>query len=381
MNELFPFARARHVRRQNHREGSPQMDQYENTMSDAWASQPMAAPIPAATPESRMAGARVLARLPDLDAPQQDPPLELKPSRSDGRMIGQRLSTRLLVGGAVVLVLAAIVLPMLMKDDPKPGNEGLPAWHPGMPAPTADEAPPWNAPTAQTPDTPAPEPIILQPQVPPALGAVPKDTEQGPALRPPDWNTQSQVTPLEGQRQAPVAAEPIPGRWNDRMEAPSVERQPAISAWSYPSPPSPPSPPGAFPNRGRASVAERPLTPDGQSPPLRYDGRFGASQPNPGYQAPYRQPQSSANRSMAIDNTTSAGAGAYRTGDRRDYRPDARVDYGPDPRGNYRENPQTDPRTDPRRGYVPHSLRSPQPAQPGAAKLQGIITPFPQEYK
>jgi len=101
----------------------------------------------------------VLARIPDVDADDLwDEQASDRPR--DGRLLSQRLSLKLLAAGALLLV-AVAVAPFLW-----PGNsrdqgqgDGLPDWHPGPPAPSAEMAPAWkpnaNGPAQadqQTPD-------------------------------------------------------------------------------------------------------------------------------------------------------------------------------------------------------------------------------------
>jgi hypothetical protein len=86
----------------------------------------------------------VLARFPDLeDRPAAGAPSG-EPSR-EGRLLSQRLSARLLLGGGVVLLLAAVI-PLALRGKGNRGGGGdgsLPDWHPGPPAPAASEAPSW----------------------------------------------------------------------------------------------------------------------------------------------------------------------------------------------------------------------------------------------
>lgn len=115
---------------------------------------------PAATTVDREATSAlpVLARLPALGAAAAAPASPAAPAaaglaaaRGDGRVLGASLSAKLLVGVGVAL-LAAAVLPFAFRAKPKPTSDetGLPAWHPGPPAPTAAEAPLWP-PAGQTP--------------------------------------------------------------------------------------------------------------------------------------------------------------------------------------------------------------------------------------
>ncbi len=185
---------------------------------------------------------QVLARVPDLDAAEPAPPADPKPARRDGRMISQALSTKLLVGGGVLLVLAAIVPLMLgNRGSPKPDEQKLPAWHPGAPAPDAELAPTWNGgPTTGMPDStgstspaltpnlqPAPPSMTFPPDVPPSADQMGTARDSGWDLpsQAPNWNERKQnVTPSPGSshdyRRPP--AEPGVARFNGIIEKPSV---------------------------------------------------------------------------------------------------------------------------------------------------------------
>ena len=91
---------------------------------------------------------RVLARFPDLDASEtSEEPVETL-AGLDGRIVNQKLATRVLLGVAVVLLLMAVV-PLAFqrkggKDDSDSAASNKPSWQPENPAPEASAAPPWN---------------------------------------------------------------------------------------------------------------------------------------------------------------------------------------------------------------------------------------------
>jgi hypothetical protein len=95
----------------------------------------------------------VLARLPDLDAVEASPAPDTRSSgrrnkalAADGRFLSQGLSTKLLIGGALLLVLAAIFPFVFNNHEPKPGTP---------PAPDAAEAPAWKGPSGETSEAPS----------------------------------------------------------------------------------------------------------------------------------------------------------------------------------------------------------------------------------
>ena len=139
------------------------MHQSESEVDDAWKPEVAMAPQPAADnlatesdPDDGTARPPVLVRMPDLDATQPSAEAEKKSARWDGRMISQRLSIKLLVGGGIALVLAAVAPFVFNGKDNTNRDNGLPDWHQGLPAPNSEEAPAWTPSTVQTqPQTPA----------------------------------------------------------------------------------------------------------------------------------------------------------------------------------------------------------------------------------
>lgn len=313
-----------------------------------------------ATPQDQ-----VLARIPDLDPaePGPDADADAEPARSDGRVISQGLSTKLLVGGGILLV-AIAVTPWLLNRKPDPEG-GKP------PAPWAEEAPIFDAEAAQitngqsqSPTTPYQPPMSFDPEIPagpdftnPAEQGASRQTlpwggqnqlnAPGGHAQTPDWNYQSNRGTLDRQGQVPqVTVRPPKTAWDSRGSSPT---------WSNRS--QPPSISNS-PDPLRLPAAKGSPMPDAHSPAGTYDGRFEARQPSPGYYRNYRQPRSDAdrprahsNQSMMINDRTSTVPGGYWG----DYRRDERADSG----------------TDPRTVYPPHSV------EPGVARLEGIIAKPP----
>jgi len=149
----------------------------------------------------------VLARISDLE--RDDPQRRSKSHRSDGRLISQKLATRLLVGGVVVIALAAIVPSIVIPGilNKKTEAEG------GRPTrPDAEEAPKFSPETAQTPaalpDSPDYQPkTSFETQVPPGpvFTKAPQETgEYEPSSTPPPWADSQLPTLPDLNQQQPV---------------------------------------------------------------------------------------------------------------------------------------------------------------------------------
>jgi hypothetical protein len=113
---------------------------------------------------------RVWARIPDLDAVEAAAALEPPPASSDGRLISQSLSTKLLLGGTFLLLLAAIVPWSIRKS----GNaapaveENVPTWSPSPTSSAADKAQNPGGQAAQTSKAPSGGPNAAPPPAGPA---------------------------------------------------------------------------------------------------------------------------------------------------------------------------------------------------------------------
>ena len=218
----------------------------QSETDDAWGlevamvGQPPADSLATASdPDDGTAGPQVLARMPDLDAAEPNAEAGKSGSRWDGRMISQRLSMKLLVGGGLVLVLAAIAPFVLSNKGNRNRDDGLPDWHQGMPAPHSEEAPVWSPATVQTPpQTPAggppPSPQVASPQpppiVPPQLPKVPGRPNLAP--RPAAYANQPRTIedrggsptdhPREYQPRLRLPVEPGVARFEGTIRKPSV---------------------------------------------------------------------------------------------------------------------------------------------------------------
>jgi hypothetical protein len=92
----------------------------------------------------------LLAQVPDLSVDELESLVEEHAAAAEGRMIGPRLASKLVVGGGVLLVVAALLpFTMTKKTAPKPLGNELTRWH-SSPAPEADVAPGWEGGGGQT---------------------------------------------------------------------------------------------------------------------------------------------------------------------------------------------------------------------------------------
>ena len=110
----------------------------------------------------------LLARFPDVSTVRPER-IGGKVPPSRGRVIGQALSFKVLAVAAVLLVGIAIVLNRSgPSSESSTATTSLPQWHSESPAPSANAAPVWVTPLAQTPAaTPAPTAPPATPGIPP----------------------------------------------------------------------------------------------------------------------------------------------------------------------------------------------------------------------
>ncbi len=297
-----------------------------------------------------MGGPPILAELPNLEAPVSHRPAESGRSGQDGRFLGQRISTKLLVGLAGALVVLAIVPWLLKSDDSKSTDSDLPAWQTNMPAPAADEAPQWNSQPAETitPAVPTPvEPSGITAVDPMSPGAVPESVQTTPYGRPPEL-APARVPPQSPPPNAYSSPPAYEGRYEPRPAQPSYGNQ------------------SSYGNQ-------------------------------PGYGQVYANPQPGTNRPMRVDDPPPARTDNYR------YPPPAQTDnyrYPPPARtGNYRYPPsdvnhfdrqampparqmgpagqQPDPRAAQPDRRWPQSAQTAPPGIPGVARLEGFIAKPP----
>ncbi len=99
------------------------------------------------THSANNATATLLAQIPDLSLDDPQSLMEEHTAAKDGRLIGQALASKLVLGGGILLVVAAILpFTVAKKTYSKPVDKGLSQSHFTLPspAPEADVAPSWN---------------------------------------------------------------------------------------------------------------------------------------------------------------------------------------------------------------------------------------------
>lgn len=281
---------------------------------------------------------KVLARLPDLDISELDRVVDADPPTGEKRPLTQRLSTLALIGVGALFIMVAV--------QPYMGR----GQHGGQPpAPSAPAAPAWDATANTTPAIPsqqvqaAPSIPVSIPALPPSIPSVPESI-QGPAapsanpsgLPVPSFNRHSQTAPAESIS-APGLAEASSASATKAV-APAVSL-PTTAASAMPSdnrtaqlatPPSPnPSTPYAAPAMG------------GYQPAPTQPGYYGAASQAVPNQALALQPNAStpsypsyAPPASTAGSSAPAFAGAANTG---------------------------------------ASLNATPTAEPGVARLQGVI--------
>ncbi|MHC4176530.1 MAG: hypothetical protein ACYSWU_03435 [Planctomycetota bacterium] len=156
----------------------------------------------ACEPGTAVSQGEVLARLPDLDALEGDAEADIKAVRRDGRILSHGLSTKILMAGGALLVLAA-VYPFVFggNDEPKPGTP---------PAPDAAEAPVWGdeaaAPLPASANVSYEPNMSFDPELPPAPDFIGAAQAPGPDTSPQtpraDAQGRSDVTGEEGRTPA-----------------------------------------------------------------------------------------------------------------------------------------------------------------------------------
>jgi len=267
----------------------------------------------------------VLAQIPKVDAPNCVPEMTSRIDPSHGRIISQGISTKLLVGGGIILVLGAIIPLLLRKGGDSEGGRS--------PAPNAELAP------------------IFDPQKQPAY--TPPQSAQNRGYEP-NMSYMSSIPP------GPSFANPV-------GESPAAAgRQDGTSAAGMPVPNIyVPVPNRDYPARQPLTgtpTAVSPSPPDGPT----YDGRFEASRPGRGYYQPYDRPRAIPNQPATIQDRSADSA----SGVRGDSYPAAEANTRADHPAYY----QADIRADPAFGYRrPGSMPPLRPAEPGVARFKGTI--------
>jgi len=86
----------------------------------------------------------LLAQIPDLSVDDPESLLEEHTAAAEGRLISQSLASKFVLGGGILLVVAAILpFTMAKTTHPKPAESELSRWQ-SSPAPEADVAPGWS---------------------------------------------------------------------------------------------------------------------------------------------------------------------------------------------------------------------------------------------
>ena len=354
---------------------------------------------------------QVLAQIPDMDSAESEMIDQAPLPRQDGRILSSRMSVVILAGGALLLVLLA-VLPFLSgseeTSDPASKQESS-AWQQDGPAPSASVAPVWGGAPGEAANW----------QGEPGAGGFPRPDASGVSA----WNDNSQPTnwgnpsearpwgdqsrsharggpsdvptwpgPLDAQarsgqpdvsvggnqshqaawngqpNQAPGTTQQPTTSWNSDAQTPSWQSQPYRTAGQaqtqVASPTYPSQSVSAAVEPRQFSPATEPgptLGPSVPYTPAPYEAGYQAGRPAPAYSDSYHQPQAGTNRSMAIRDYPPADTSGYQAdyqhshqaGYRQDQRAmyrtaDARVDFRSGNQANHRTSYQT---TDPVAGY------------------------------
>jgi hypothetical protein len=270
----------------------------------------------------------LLAQIPDLSEDDPEILLEERMPSSQNRLISQSLASKLVLGGGILLVIAAI-LPFMFNKKPetKPAADEWSQWRPAAPAASAPVAPAWNGPTGQA----------ASPSVPTSVVVSPLRTGPGANVK------------------APALTGNVPEQIVAKAAALITKNEPPL-----------PNMPAKMPEPSQ--IADRFLN-DRQ---------------------PAAATQVGTNRPMAISDQRVYQADA-RADNRGDYRNDTRAaDYRNDTRADYRNDNAADYRTDYRNGgpapvnpVMPDLNRelSPQGPQSGVAQFQGTIVPPPTQER
>jgi len=335
----------------------------------------------------------VLARLPDLDGPKPSRRRTRRPlssPKSDGRMISQGLSMKLLAGGALILVGLAVI-PWLLggKGEPK-DKTGLPAWEQEGSEGVAPEASRYET-DDPAPETPPQELAESAWPTPPPSSAITGVRVPEPAAEGPDPG----LLPAPGQSPGqPLAPGGAPGsRW-------PVAVPPATTAGAPAWPETPQTPVVNVPPH---EAAQQP--PYGQPPaaPLQRPELAGPQQNLP-WQAggPYHQtgdpaattrPGAWAMRPMQLGSDPTSRTGQPVGSGSPDYGqpphcahcPDHAAPAGPHDPANWQPPPRADVAPPPSGqgapgpsyGLPPVTTTRAPGAEPGVARFQGIIEGAP----
>ncbi|MEE8452491.1 MAG: hypothetical protein V3R99_11275 [Thermoguttaceae bacterium] len=318
---------------------------------------------------------RVVARVPALDA-VADAPGTSRPT-IDRRILGQNLSTKILLAVGVCIVLVATVPYLLDRGNSNSDNEGS-DWQMESPAPDAPEAPLFggdeSAPGFVQPGasmSPVPE-MNFQPKVPqlPAWADAPRAAEgstQTPAMGgqvrasvnpapattapawdapQPAWDAPQSAPTWQTPTDIPRVSDRTPN-WSNRPTPPSTDSEPLSSAWPNPArshsvtvPPNFTPPPTAATSGLPAAVDAAPA----------YSNRYDARASGATYYRSYRESQAEANHQFVLPQHVTAVPAEYRNR----HPSDGQTTYSPESR-------------------VSPPTWTGRPAEPGVARLEGII--------
>ncbi len=326
--------------------------------------------------------ATLLAQIPDMSFDEPDSFLEEGTASGDGRIISQALASKLVIGGGILLVLAAI-LPFVAPAKKTDSQANEPAWA-NSPVPDASVAPAWNGGAPQKAATS----IAAMPSAPSIIvQAAPAGTAShavAPATSPMTAPLSVAATKPLQMQQANVAAEIHPA--NSRIGQTAVEMNRPMAI------------------RDRVD-AVREQTVAAEARPAISPQRQGDYRQTEWQQGDYRQNELRANDSRPVDprqNTLRANDSRqadyrqdnYRQADlrndvgdryRNDYRSDSRGDAAPKspvmPDLNREFSPAGPqaPSSPPPPPEPPAGSAAPGPGLPSGGNSAGQLPPVPPE--
>jgi len=351
---------------------------------------------PAAARESAVETAPqipVLARLPDLDAPKPSRRRTRRPlsaPKSDGRIISQGLSMKLLAGGALILVALAVVPWLLGGKGDQKDKTGLPAWEQEGSQGVAAEAPRYQ-PDDPAPETPPQELAESAWPTPPPSSAitgvrVPEPVAEGPdpGLLPAPGQSPAEPLPPGGAPGSrwPVATPPATTAgapaWPDPSQTPVINVPPHKAAQQ----PLYGQPPAAPLQRPELAGQQQNLPPQTGGPNRQTDDPAAATRPGAWAMRPMQLGSEPMSRT---DQPVGSRRPDFGQPPHCDHCPDHGAPAGPHGPSNWQLPPRADMAPPPSAqdapgpSYGPASAtttRAPA-AEPGVARFQGIIEGAP----
>lgn len=306
---------------------------------------------------------RVLARVPALDAVAEGP------DTPDGRILGRKLSTKILLAAGVCIVLVATVPYMFNRGNSNSGGESPAPDAPEAPLYGDDESAPGVVQSSQS--TSPPLDMNFQAQVPelPAWADAPRAAEgsmQAPSMgeqvrvpvnaipvtAAPAWDDPQPAAPAWDNPQpaaptwqTPTAIPHVSDRtpnWGNRSAPPSADPEPLSSAW-----------PNSAQMRPAIAPSNSTPLPTADAAPAygsRYDHRYDSRTPGATYYRSYREPQTTANRQIVVPQRVAAVETDYRNR----HPSNGQATFSPESR-------------------VRPPIWTDRQAEPGVARLEGII--------